>query len=102
MAQLSGGQITDFEVSPELAGLPVHPFEAILGGGPADNARALRAMLDGEPSAYRDAVVLNAAAALMVADKAADLAEGAAIAADSIDSGRAKAALEALARVTRG
>jgi anthranilate phosphoribosyltransferase len=100
VVQLSDGQIADFEVSPELAGLTPHPFEAILGGGPADNARALRALLDGAPGAYRDAVVLNAAAALMVADKAADLEEGAAMAADSIDSGRAKQALERLAAVT--
>jgi anthranilate phosphoribosyltransferase len=100
VVQVADGAITDFEVSPELAGLPVHPFEAILGGGSAHNARAMRALLDGAPGAYRDAVILNAAAALMVADKAADLAEGAAMAADSIDSGRARRALETLARIT--
>jgi anthranilate phosphoribosyltransferase len=99
---LSDGAIEDFEVSPELAGLPAHPFEAIAGGTPAENARALRAVLGGQPGAYRDAVLLNAAAALLVADRAADLEEGARVAAESIDSGRARAAAEALARVTAG
>jgi anthranilate phosphoribosyltransferase len=101
VVQLADGAIDDFEVSPELAGLPVHPFEAIVGGAPAENAAAFRAVLAGEPSAYRDAVLLNAAAALMVADRAPDLRAGAEIAAESIDSGRARAALDALARATR-
>ena len=98
--QLEAGAITEFEVSPETAGLPVHPFEAVLGGAPEDNARALRALLAGDPSPYRDAVLLNAAAALVVADRAADLREGAAMAAESVDSGRARAAAEMLARIT--
>jgi anthranilate phosphoribosyltransferase len=102
VVQLEGGAISDFEVSPELAGLPVHPFEAILGGAPADNAAAFRAVLGGAPGAYRDAVLLNAAAALMVADRAPDLATGAEMAAESLDAGRARAALDALARVTQG
>ena len=59
-------------VHPEDAGLAPHPFEAILGGTPAENAAAFRALLDGAPGAYRDAVLLNAAAALVVADKAAN------------------------------
>jgi len=99
VVQLADGAVTDFEVSPGLAGLPVHPFEAILGGAPADNARALRAVLAGERGAYRDAVLLNAAAALLIADRVADLAEGAALAAESIDSGKALGAAAALARV---
>ena len=99
VVQLADGAVTDFEVSPELAGLPVHPFEAILGGAPADNARALRAVLAGERGAYRDAVLLNAAAALLIADRVADLAEGAALAAESIDGGKALGAAEALARI---
>ncbi len=102
VVSLAGGVIEDFEVSPELAGLPVHPFEAVLGGSPKENAAALRALLDGAPGAYRDAAVLNAAAALMVADRAADLEEGAALAAEAIDSGRARIAAETLARVTSG
>ncbi len=99
VVQLADGAVTDFEVSPELAGLPVHPFEAILGGSPAENARALQAVLAGERGAYRDAVLLNAAAALLIADRAADLAEGAAQAAESIDSGAALGAAQSLARI---
>ncbi len=95
------GALREFEIHPEEAGLPVHPFEAILGGAPDANAAALRALLEGAPSAYRDAVLLNAAAALVVAEAAADLKEGAALAAESVDSGAAKARLEALARATR-
>lgn len=97
VAALNDGDITEFEITPEDAGLPVHPFEAILGGDPAHNAQALRALLDGETGAYRDAVVLNAAAALLIAGKASDLREGAALAAASIDSGAARAKLAALA-----
>ncbi|MBR9764013.1 MAG: anthranilate phosphoribosyltransferase [Rhodobacteraceae bacterium] len=94
------GTVREFEVHPEEAGLPVHPFEAIIGGQPEENARALRALLAGETSAYRDAVLLNSAAALVVAGRAADLKEGAGIAAESIDSGAAKARIEALAALT--
>ena len=97
VAQLKDGEITEFEISPEDAGLPVHSFDAILGGDPAENATALRALLAGATGAYRDAVLLNAAAALMIAGKAANLAEGAEIAAESIDSGAAQAKLAALA-----
>jgi len=98
---LSEGAITEFEVSPEDAGLPTHPFEAILGGRPEENAAAFRALLEGQPSPYRDAVVLNSAAALVVAGRAAGLAEGARLAAESLDSGAAKAKIEALAAATQ-
>ncbi len=101
VAALEDGKIKEFTVAPEDAGLPVHPFEAILGGTPAQNARALKALLAGEKGAYRDAVLLNAAAALVVADRAGDLKEGALIAAESIDSGAAQAKVEALALVTQ-
>jgi anthranilate phosphoribosyltransferase len=99
---LDGGLIRRFTLHPEDAGLPVHPFEAILGGSPADNAAALRRLLAGEAGAYRDAVLLNAAAALVVAGKAADLRDGVARAAESLDSGTAAARLDALVRITRG
>jgi len=101
VAELADGAVTERDVHPEEAGLPVHPFEEILGGSPEENGRAFAALLDGAPSAYRDAVLLNAAAALVIAGKASDLAEGAAQAAESIDSGAARARIEALARVTR-
>ncbi|MEX1660652.1 anthranilate phosphoribosyltransferase [uncultured Thioclava sp.] len=101
VAALENGKVRGMQIHPEDAGLPVHPFRDILGGTPAENATALRALLDGEPSAYRDAVILNAAAALVVADKVSDLKSGAEMAAESIDSGRAKTALETLARITQ-
>jgi anthranilate phosphoribosyltransferase len=100
VAVLENGKITSRQIHPEDAGLPEHPFRDIIGGRPEENATALRALLDGAPGAYRDAVLFNAAAALVVADKAADLREGVAIARDSIDSGKAKAALSTLARIT--
>jgi anthranilate phosphoribosyltransferase len=101
VAALENGKVRGMQIHPEDAGLPVHPFRDILGGTPAENAIALRALLDREPSAYRDAVILNAAAALVVADKVSDLKSGAEMAAESIDSGRAKTALETLARITQ-
>ena len=100
VAALENGKITAKEVHPEDAGLPVHPFSAILGGTPEDNAKAFAALLDGEISAYRDAVLLNSAAALVVADKVATLKEGREMAEASIDSGQAKAKVEGLAHIT--
>ncbi|MQY41552.1 anthranilate phosphoribosyltransferase [Epibacterium sp. SM1969] len=97
---LENGAVSDFELHPEEAGLPVHPFEAILGGTPAENAIAFRALLAGELSAYRDAVLLNTAAALMVADKVSTLKEGVEKARESIDSGAANSKVEALAAAT--
>ncbi|WGV17232.1 anthranilate phosphoribosyltransferase [Fuscovulum ytuae] len=99
---LENGAIREFDIGPEDAGLPYHPFEAILGGTPAENAQAFRALLDGEMGAYRDAVLLNAAAALVVADRAATLPEGVQIAAAAIDSGAARAKVAAVARITTG
>jgi len=102
VAALEDGTIKEVELHPEDAGLPVHPFEDILGGTPADNADAFRALLDGAPSAYRDAVLLNSAAALVVADAASDLRVGVEMARRSIDSGAAKDKITALARMTQG
>ena len=81
-------------IVPEDAGLARHPLSAIRGGGPEENALALRRLLRGEPGAYRDAVLLNAAAALMVAGRAGDLREGAEEAAEVIDNGLANALLD--------
>ena len=101
VAALSSGMIALREVHPEDAGLPVHPFEAIVGGTPEDNARAFSSLLDGEKGAYRDAVLLNASAALLVAGRVESLKDGVALAAESIDSGAAKTAVQTLARVTQ-
>ena len=100
VAVLEHGKVTDTEIGPEDAGLPVHPFSKIVGGTPAENAAALRALLDGEKSAYRDAVLLNTAAALVVADRASDLKQGVGMAEQSIDSGAAKEKLRKLAELT--
>ena len=80
-------------ITPEDAGLPRHPAEAIKGGDAAYNAAALRRLLMGESGAYRDAVLLNAGAALVVADHAATISEGVEEAAEAIDKGLAKALL---------
>lgn len=81
-------------VTPEDAGLARHPLEAIRGGDPEYNAAALRRLLEGETGAYRDAVLLNAAGALLVAGEASTWAEGAEEAAEAIDKGLAKALLD--------
>ncbi|MBN8553258.1 MAG: anthranilate phosphoribosyltransferase [Caulobacterales bacterium] len=100
VAEFHGGTVRRFTVTPEAAGLARTAIEDIRGGEPEANALALRALLDGAPGAYRDIVLLNAAAALIVADRAADLAEGAALAAQVIDGGRAAQALADLVRAT--
>ncbi|MEG3086545.1 anthranilate phosphoribosyltransferase [Sphingomonas sp. PB4P5] len=82
-------------IAPEDAGLPRHPIAAIHGGDAAYNALALRRLLHGETGGYRDAVLLNAAAALMVAGHSPTLPEGAAAAAEALDAGRATALLDA-------
>lgn len=74
-------------------GLATHPVESIRGGDAAHNAAALRALLQGQPGPYRDAVLLNAAAALLVAGAVPDLREGVEEAAETIDRGLANAIL---------
>ncbi len=91
------GALRHFSVSPEMAGLPRAPVEAIRGGTAAENAVALRALLEGAPGPYRDTVLLNAAAALIVAGKAEDLRGGAAQAAQAIDSFGALRLMQSLA-----
>jgi anthranilate phosphoribosyltransferase len=81
-------------IAPEDAGLPRHPIAAIHGGDPAYNAGALRRLLAGERGAYRDAVLLNAAAAFAVAGRTSMLADGAALAAETIDRGDANSLLD--------
>ncbi len=100
VAVLEEGRVSMREVAPEDAGLPRHPFETIIGGTPEANGAAFRALLAGEASAYRDAVLLNAAAALLVAGRAGSLPEGVEIAARSIDSGAAQSKVEGLARIS--
>ena len=97
---LNDGIIECFTVMPEDAGLPRAPVSAIAGGDAASNAAALLALLQGAPGAYRDTVLLNAAAGLIVAGEATTLPEGVARSISSIDGGHALAALEALRQAT--
>lgn len=100
VAALENGTIRTFEIAPELVGLTRAAPESLKGGDAAHNAAALRAVLDGEQSAYRDVSILNAAAALLVSGSAADLTEGVAMATTSLDSGSARARLETLVHVS--
>jgi anthranilate phosphoribosyltransferase len=101
VSALKDGEISEIEVHPEDAGLPEHPFEAIVGGTPEENAVAFNALLDGAPSAYRDAVLLNSAAALVIAEAAPDLKAGVEMARTSIDSGAARDKITTVARITQ-
>jgi anthranilate phosphoribosyltransferase/anthranilate synthase/phosphoribosyltransferase len=98
VCEWNNGRLTHFRVAPEHAGLARAPVEAIRGGDAAENAAALRALLTGAKSAYRDTVLLNAAAALIIADRAENLQEGAEMAASALDRG---AALDLLDRLVR-
>jgi anthranilate phosphoribosyltransferase len=100
VAELKDGAVRVFTVTPGEAGLPRASLDDLKGGDPQYNAVALKALLDGEPGAYRDIVLLNAAASLVIAGLAENLADGAAQAAASIDDGRAKAALDRLVAIT--
>ena len=96
------GKINSLEIHPEDFGLTPHPFESILGGAPEDNALALRKLLAGETSAYRDAVLLNSAAALIVAGRTENKTEAIEMSKESIDSGAARNKLASLVKVTSG
>ena len=100
VSEYKNGQVTNFEVSPLDAGIPLAKLEDLKGGDAADNAKAMEAMLDGEPGAFRDIVIYTAAAALIVADKAEDLNEGAEMAAKAIDEGNSRKALERMVSIT--
>jgi anthranilate phosphoribosyltransferase len=100
VVELRDGTIRAFTVTPEEAGLPRAPVSAIKGGDPAATAAALSALLAGAPGPYRDTVVLNAAAALIVAGRAETLAQGAHLAAETLDRGAALGALDTLRRET--
>lgn len=102
VVELKEGEIRKFEVQPADGGVGTHDVAAIKGGDAAYNAAALLDVLDGAKNAYRDMVLLNAGAGLHVAGLADNLKSGAAMAAQSIDSGNAKAALDKLVTVSNG
>jgi anthranilate phosphoribosyltransferase len=101
VAEARDGEVRVFEVTPEDAGLPRALKQDLRGGDAAHNATALRSVLRGVRGPYRDIAVLNAAAALVVAGRARDLREGAAIAVQAIDSGAADAALDRLIAISQ-
>ena len=100
VAEWYEGRVRLFVITPEAVGLPRAALSDLTGGEPAQNAEALTALLDGQRGAYRDIVLLNAAAALLVADRVETLREGVTLAGEVIDDGRAKASLAALIEAT--
>jgi len=100
VAELKDGAVSTFEVSPSDAGIATASPDDLKGGDPEYNAAALKAVLAGEPGPYRDIVVYNSAAALIVAGKVDDLKAGAEMAAAAIDGGQAQAALDKLVAIT--
>ena len=102
VALVDAGKVSTFRISPRNAGLPDARPEDLTGGNAVENAAHIRAVLGGLRGPLRDIVLLNAAAALLVAGKAKTLREGVALASESIDSGKALAVLEALARLSHG
>jgi anthranilate phosphoribosyltransferase len=96
VAELKNGNINTFTVSPEDAGLPLAKTEDLKGGDPKENAQALREVLQGAKNAYRDIVLFNSAASLIVADKVSTLTEGVQMAAQTIDQGAALSRLDKL------
>jgi len=100
VASIKGGNLTSFEVTPEDAGLKRATLADLKGADPAYNAGRLRTMLEGARDPYRDIVLMNAAAAFIVAGRADTLKLGADLAAQEIDSGRAKATLQKLISVS--
>src|SRR5258708_20523044 len=101
IASLQHGQVSTFEVAPEDVGLTRARAEALKGGDAQHNATALPAVLEGENGPYRDIATLNAAAALVVADRAKDLKHGMAIATNAVDSGEARRRLDRLIAVSK-
>jgi anthranilate phosphoribosyltransferase len=100
VAEWDGSAVRTFEVTPEDAGLPRARPEDLKGDDPAHNADAIRAVLEGLKGPFRDAVVMGAAGAILVAGRAESLREGARLATASIDEGAAARALERLVRIT--
>jgi anthranilate phosphoribosyltransferase len=100
VAELRDGQVRLFTIAPEAVGLPRASLADLTGGSPAENAEALRRLLQGEKGPYRDIVLLNAAAAFLVADEVETLRDGVELAAKVIDDGRAQAALDRLIEIT--
>ncbi|MCK7611326.1 anthranilate phosphoribosyltransferase [Roseibium sediminicola] len=102
VCELKDGSLRSFEISPQDVGLPLADPKNLKGGLPSENAKALRDVLAGAKNAYRDIVLFNSAASLVVADKVGDLKAGVVMAASAIDSGDAAATLEKLVAASNG
>jgi anthranilate phosphoribosyltransferase len=102
VAVVDDGRVATFRISPRNAGLPEAKPEDLTGGNAMENAAQICAVLGGLKGPFRDIVLLNAAAALLVAGKAQSLRDGVALAAESIDSGEALAVLDALGPMSHG
>lgn len=100
ICEVKDGQVKEFNLSPEEAGLPLATLEDLKGGDGQYNAERLQALLDGQKDAYRDIVLLGTGAALMIAERAENIAQGVEMAADAIDSGQARATLDKLVAIT--
>ncbi len=100
VCELKNGAIRRFEISPSELGLETAGAADIRGGDPEQNAAAIRALFDGETGPYRDIVLLNAGAALVVADKTTDIKAGMKLAAEAVDFAKARQVLENLIRFT--
>ena len=102
VCEVSGGAIREFEIHPADAGLDTSPLSRLEGGNVADNALAITELLDSQEGPFRDAVLLNAAAGLHVFGKATDLKQGVAMAAEAIDTGKARDTLRKLVSLSNG
>lgn len=102
VAELKFGAVRTFEVTPDDAGLPLAALDDIRGKTPDVNARALEQAISGAESTYRNAILFNAGAGLLIAGKAGTLRDGVAMAKDAIDSGRAFSTLKKLAEISNG
>ena len=100
VCEIANGKLLSYEITPEQFGFARCEKEALTGGTPEENAAITRQILQGEKGARRDAVVMNAGAALYIAGKAADIAGGIRLAEEMIDSGRAEKQLEAFIRLS--
>jgi len=100
ICEVRDGQVSEFKISPEEAGIASAKLEDLKGGEGDYNAERLRALLNGQRDAYRDIVLFGAGAAQVIAGKVDNITEGVAKAAEAIDTGAAKDALEQLVAVT--
>jgi anthranilate phosphoribosyltransferase len=100
VCEVTPSGVREFEVQPGMAGLASHPLSMLEGSDVSGNARAILDLFDGHAGPFRDMVLLNAAAGLLVLGRAGDLREGAMMAAEAIDSGKARDSLWKLRRAS--